>query len=83
MDTCFELVAKLPTDLTADPYNGVIWHPTQRKIIHRKILVRNLLLYMLDAYDGDEDKLHEDYAKALGVEKHQINLPISVIKPVS
>ena len=32
-----------------------------------KTLVRNLLLYMLDAYDGDEDKLHQDYAKALGV----------------
>ena len=77
------MVAKLPTDLTADPYNGVIWHPTEKKIIRGKILVRNLLLYMLDAYDADEDKLHEDYAKALGVEKHQINLPISVIKPVS
>ena len=82
LDRCFELVAKLPTDLTADPYNGVIWHPTQKKIIRGKILVRNLLLYMLDAYDGDEDKLHEDYAKTLGVEKHQINLPISVIKSV-
>ena len=54
----------------------------KRRSFVEKILVRNLLLYMLDAYDGDEDKLHEDYAKTLGVEKHQINLPISVIKSV-
>ena len=78
LDKCFELVAKLPTDLTAKPYNGIIWHPTQKKIIRGKILVRNLLLYMLDAYTGDEDKLHEDYAKALEVEKNEIPLPQKV-----
>jgi hypothetical protein len=38
---------------------------------------------MLDAYDGDEDKLHQDYAKALGVEQNKIQLPVSVIKCVS
>ena len=78
LDRCFELMTKLPTDLTADPYNGVIWHPTQKKIIKGKILVRNLLLYMLDAYDGDKDKLHEDYAKALEAEKNEIPLPQKV-----
>ena len=66
LDRCFELVSKLPTDLTAEPYNGVIWHPAQKRMTGGKTLVRNLLLYMLDAYDGDEDKLHQDYAKALG-----------------
>ena len=50
LDRCFELVSKLPTDLTAEPYNGVIWHPTQKRMIGGKALVRNLLLYMLDAY---------------------------------
>ena len=78
LDSCFELVAKLPTDLTAEPYSGVIWHPTQQKMIRGKILVRNLLLYMLDAYDGDKDKLHEDYAKALEAEKNEIPLPQKV-----
>ena len=66
LDRCFELVSKLPTDLTKEPYNGVIWHPAQKRMTGGKTLVRNLLLYMLDAYDGDEDKLHQDYAKALG-----------------
>ena len=78
LDQCFELVAKLPTDLTVKPYNGIIWHPTQKKIIRGKILVRNLLLYMLDVYAGDEGKLHEDYAKALEVEKNEIPLPQKV-----
>ena len=78
LDRCFDLVAKLPTDLTEAPYKGVIWHPTQKKIIRGKILVRNLLLYMLNAYDGDEDKLHEDYAKALEVEENKIKLPKKV-----
>ena len=78
LDRCFELVAKLPTDLTADPYNGIIWHPTQQKIIRGKTLVRDLLLYMLDAYEGDENKLLEDYAKALEVEKNETALPQKV-----
>ena len=65
-DRCFELVSKLPTNLTKEPYKGVIWHPTRKRMTGGKTLVRNLLLYMLDAYDGDEDKLHQDYAKALG-----------------
>ena len=83
LDRCFELVSKLPTDLTAEPYNGVIWHLTRKRMTGGKTLVRNLLLYMLDAYDGDEDKLHQDYAKALGVEQNKIQLPVSVIKCVS
>ena len=47
-------------------------------IIKGKILVRNLLLYMLDAYNEDTDKLQEDYAKALEVEKNKITLPQKV-----
>lgn len=82
MDRCFELIAKLPTDLTAAPYNGVIWQPTRKRMTGGKVLVRNLLLYMLDAYNGDEGKLHQDYANALGVEQNQIHLP-SVIKSAS
>ena len=33
---------------------------------------------MLDAYDKDKDELHESYAKALGEEKNEIDLPKKV-----
>lgn len=75
LDESFALISKLPTDLSAAPYTGVIWHPTQKKLIRGKTLVRNLLLYLLGSYDGDEDKLREDYANALELETNAVNLP--------
>ncbi len=72
---CFEKISNLPSDLEEKPYNGLIWHPTQKRLTRSKTLVKNLLLYKLDAYDGDEDKLHEDYAKALGVGESRPILP--------
>ncbi len=72
---CFRMISKLPTDLTQTPYNGVIWHPTQKKMLMKgKTLVKNLLLYMLNNFGGDVDKLREDYAKALGIETEEVEL---------
>ena len=76
---CFKMISKLPTDLTKDPYNGIIWDSSQKKIINGSTLARNLLLYMLDHPSKDVDKLHEDYAKALGVETSQIELPEKIL----
>ena len=76
---CFKMISKLPTDLAQDPYNGVIWDPSQKKIIGGRTLARNLLLYMLDHPSKDVDKLHEDYAKALGVETNRVELPEKVL----
>ena len=71
LSECFKMISKLPTDLTQTPYNGIIWDPTQRNMIPKgKTRVRNLLLYMLNHFSGDADKLREDYAKAIGVEVH-------------
>ena len=76
LSKCFKMISKLPTDLTQTPYNGVIWHPTQKKMIMKdKTLVKNLLLYMLNHFSGDVDKLHEDYAKALRIETEEVELP--------
>lgn len=76
---CFKMISKLPTDLTQTPYNGVIWHPTQKNIIIKgKTRVRNLLLYMLNHFSGDIDKLREDYAKAIGSEMEAVELPKKV-----
>ena len=77
---CFKMISRLPTDLTQTPYNGVIWHPTQKKmIIKGKTLVKNLLLYMLNHFFGDVDKLRETYAKALGLEANEVELPKKVL----
>ena len=80
LSKCFRMISKLPTDLTQMPYNGVIWHPTQKKmIIKGKTLVKNSLLYMLNHFWGDVEKLHEDYAKAIGIETEKAELPKKVL----
>ena len=76
---CFKMISKLPIDLTQNPYNGVIWDPSQKKIKGGRTLARNLLLYMLDHPPKDVDELHKDYAKALGAETNQIKLPAKVL----
>lgn len=77
---CFKMLSKLPTDLTQAPYNGIIWHPTEKKMIVKgKTLVKNLLFYMLSQFPGDVNKLREDYAKALGVEMKAVELPKKVL----
>ncbi len=79
LSECVKIISKLPTDLTQTPYNGIIWHPTQKRIIIKgKTLVKNLLFYMLNQFPGDVDKLREDYAKALGVEMKEVELPKKV-----
>ena len=80
LSECFRMISKLPTYLTQTPYNGVIWHTTQKKmIIKDKTLVKNLLLYMLNHFPGDVDKLREDYAKAIGIEMEKVELPKKVL----
>lgn len=76
---CFKMISKLPTDLTKEPYNGVIWHPTQKKIIGGKTLVKNLLLYMLNYPLKDVNQLREDYAKALEIETNKVQLPKKIL----
>ena len=79
LSKCFKMISKLPTDLTQMPYNGVIWHPTQEQmIIKGKTLVKNLLLYMLNHFLGDVDKLREKYAKAISSEIEAVELPKKV-----
>ena len=76
---CFKMISKLPIDLAKDPYNGVIWDSSQKKIINGSTLARNLLLYMLNHPPKDIDKLHEDYAKVLGLETNEVELPKKVL----
>ena len=81
LSKCFKMISKLPTDLTQTPYNGVIWHPTQRKMIVKGgTLIKNLLLYMLNHFGGDVGKLREDYAKAIGIDMETVELPKRVFR---
>lgn len=79
LSECFKMISKLPIDLTQTPYNGVIWDPSQKKIIGGKTLARNLLLYMLDHSPKDVNELHEKYANALGLETNEVELPKKVL----
>ena len=80
LSECFRMISKLPIDLTQTPYHGVIWHPTQKKmVIKNKALVKNVLLYMLNNFGGDVDKLREDYAKAIGIKMEEVELPKKVL----
>ena len=80
LSKCFKMISKLPIDLTQPPYHGVIWHPTQKKMIMKgKTLVKNLLLYMLNHFPGDVNKMREDYAKAIGIEMERVELPKKVL----
>lgn len=75
---CFNLISKLPTELTQSPYNHVIWNPSRKKIMGSRPLARNLLLYMLNYPTKNVDRLHEDYAKILGLESEKVKLPQKV-----
>ena len=80
LSKCFKMISKLPTDLTEIPYNGIIWHPIPQTIrAKNRVLVRNLLLYMLDQFTGDAGKLREDYAKVLEQETNEVQLPKRVL----
>ena len=80
LSKCFKIISKLPTDLTQTPYNGVIWHPTQKTMITKgETLVKNLLFYMLDHPPKDVERLHETYAKALGLAVNEVELPKKVL----
>ena len=79
ISTCMTKISRLPQDLTEKPLRGVIWQPTRGTINNRgKTLARNVLLYMLNEYDGDKNELHKNYANALGAETHDVDLPQQV-----
>ncbi|ELQ6169871.1 DGQHR domain-containing protein [Cronobacter dublinensis] len=69
-----ESLSKLPTDLSKSPYAGVIWDLDRKKmILTGKKLCIDLLSYIFNMYH-DEEKLRNQYSKALGKEK-ECSLP--------
>lgn len=67
-------VSAIPTDLSAPPYNGVVWD-ADRGLINakQKALARDVLAYMLGLTEGGASSLKARYAAAIN--KPGANLP--------
>lgn len=62
-------LSKIPTDLSSEPFAGVIWDNDRRKMISTgKKLCIDLLSYII-GISADEGKLKSQYVKALGFDK--------------
>jgi DNA sulfur modification protein DndB len=76
VDKAFDRVSNLPTDLTQVPYRGVLWDPTKPKILPTGgPLTRRLLMYMLNESTEPETRLRADYARVLGSDVSETQLP--------
>jgi DNA sulfur modification protein DndB len=71
-------LSKLPHEIAAAPYNGILWDSTGKKIISNKqVLARDIMLY-LAGEKVNKSELERKYAKALGDEKGTIKLPTPI-----
>lgn len=68
-------LSRLPRDIAAPPYVGIIWDDTEKKMISTKqVLARDIMLY-LAGENINKDLLEKKYAAALGDEKGIVQLP--------
>ncbi len=80
MPQSVQVIAKLPTSLTAPPYVNVLWNKRQGRMqTDNDVLVFRVLRYMLGDSDG-EKQLSNDYAKALDLPQSQVRLPKQISK---
>jgi DNA sulfur modification protein DndB len=76
------LLARLPTDLSAEPYRDLLWNSAARTMdLRRQVLVRRLLLYVLGLIRGTNEiaKLKADVARVRGIEPNAVTLPEKVV----
>ena len=72
-----KLAGKLPTTLTAPPYDGLMWDSSNKTILNsHKVTLREVLLYMLGASKYSDATLLERYRRETGSE--EIELPEKV-----
>lgn len=72
------LMAKLPVDLAAVPYRGVIWLPNGRMYPAGRAICRRLLLHML-GMESRPDDLKARYAKLLEKDVTKVKLPAKIV----
>ena len=69
LEESISLAAKLPRKLDGEPYRGLMWNSSNQTIIAtHKVILREILLYMLGHSKIKEDKLIKRYEKATGDE---------------
>lgn len=72
-----EAASKLPRELNQEPFLGTLWDDKKKAIIRpNKVLLRNILLYMLDSSKLSSDELLEKYRTETGWD--DISLPDKV-----
>lgn len=73
LNDAIKLTAKLPRKLSEVPYKELMWNVNTRTISNsHKALLREILLYMLDASKSSEESLLTRYHKATGDEKSEL-----------
>lgn len=78
LEKAIKLAAKLPSDLTVEPYAGLIWDGSNKTITNaHKVTLREVLLYMLGYSKFSKTTLLARYRKSLGDE--QAELPKLVV----
>lgn len=78
LEDVLKIIYSIPLEFNEEPYRWVIWNPVKNTIINGgKGLATRMLLYMLNENitKRAENKLLEDYAKALGKEVIEVTLP--------
>ena len=69
--------AKLPTDLTSQPFQGLMWDVSSKTISNsHKVTVRELLLYMLGKAKFSEGDLLKRYRRETGRETVELPSPV-------
>ena len=67
LEEAISLVAKLPTTLNEEPYEGLMWDPNTQTVTNsHRVTLREILLYMLGHSKFTESDLTERYQKETG-----------------
>ena len=68
-----KLASKLPRDLSAAPYAGLMWNTSTSRIVNdHKVTLREVLLYMLGDSKYSNEKLLARYRKDIGDENAEL-----------
>jgi len=81
LDEAAKLLGKLPRNLNAAPYKGLLWDPSSGTLnLKRQALVRRILLYMLGKNGGNVSvaALRADISSVTGEAAAKIKLPTKI-----